>query len=207
LLNLGESSAGCAPETAPAVQNSKSEKLKSDVGRVLIANGKYKAWFQPSKGLNILFSRAGPKPHDIKSSNKEKLNPSQSTSLQPPILRWRMYAEGLKMDGAGNGKGVGSGRREEEDRGRQREQGSHNLGGGNTNSGDRRPFPGRNSHIWFNPGHDRGRAYGGYARGWQRQHHPGYRYSGSRVNTDHARIAPQPSFTQHNLGNQGSFKS
>jgi hypothetical protein len=34
----------------------------------------------------------------------------------------------------------------------------------------------------YNPGHERGGAYGGYARGWQRHPYRGYRYSGSRFN-------------------------
>jgi hypothetical protein len=57
-----------------------------------------------------------------------------------------------------------------------------------------------------NPGHDRGRAYGGYARGWQRQQHPGYRYSGSRVNTDRARSVQQVGFTQRNSSNQAAAR-
>jgi hypothetical protein len=56
------------------------------------------------------------------------------------------------MDGVGNGKGFGSGCREEDARGRQHEQGNQILGGGNTNSGDRRPFLGRNIHLRFNLG-------------------------------------------------------
>jgi hypothetical protein len=205
LLNIVELTTGRAssvPETTHVVQNSKSERHKSEAGQVLIVNGNRKAWFQPSKGLNILFSRAGPKPHCIKSSIKEKLNPSQSTSLQPPIHRRRTYAEALKMDGTGSRRGFGSGRREEDDRGRQHEQQNQNSRGGNANSSDRHPFPGRNTHLRFNPGHDRDRAYGGYAQRWQRQHHPGYRYSGSRVNTDRGRAAPQLGFLQQNSGNK-----
>jgi hypothetical protein len=34
----------------------------------------------------------------------------------------------------------------------------------------------------YNPGHERGRSYGGYVRGWQRRPYRGYRYSGSRFN-------------------------
>jgi hypothetical protein len=34
----------------------------------------------------------------------------------------------------------------------------------------------------YNPGHEHGRSYGGYARGWQRRPYRGYRYSGSRFN-------------------------
>jgi hypothetical protein len=125
--DLGESNAGRAssvPDTALAIQNSKSERHKCEADRLLTVNGNHKAWFQPSKGLNILLSRVRPKPHGIKSSIKEKLNPSQSTSLQPPIHRRRTYAEALKMEGADSGKGFGSGRHEEEDRGRQHEHGN-----------------------------------------------------------------------------------
>jgi hypothetical protein len=34
----------------------------------------------------------------------------------------------------------------------------------------------------YNPCHERCRAYGGYARGWQRRPYRGYRYSGSQFN-------------------------
>jgi hypothetical protein len=96
------------------------------------------------------------------------------------------------MEGAGSKKGFGGGRRDEEDRDRQQDYGSQHSGGNSGNPGDRRPFnPGRNAQLQYNPWHDRGRAYGGYARGWQRQQHPGYRFSGSRINTDRAR-AGQP---------------
>jgi hypothetical protein len=64
--------------------------------------------------------------------------------------------------------------------------------------------PGRNTQLRYNHSHGRGWAYGGYARGWQRQQHPRYRYSGSRVNTDRARPAQQPGFTQRNTSNQAS---
>jgi hypothetical protein len=61
-----------------------------------------------------------------------------------------------------------------------------NTGGNNV---DRRPFnSGRNTQFCYNPGHDRGRVYGGYARGWQRQTHPGDRYSGSRLSNGHGRV-------------------
>jgi hypothetical protein len=74
------------------------------------------------------------------------------------------------MEGADNGKGVGNGHREEGNRSRQQEHGHQNNGGSDVNSGDRHQFnPGRNYQLHYNPGHDRGRAYGGYARGWQRQ--------------------------------------
>jgi hypothetical protein len=49
--------------------------------------------------------------------------------------------------------------------------GGNEAGRGNINQA------GRN-----NPGHERGRSYSGYVRGWQRRPYRGYRYSGSRFN-------------------------
>jgi hypothetical protein len=49
--------------------------------------------------------------------------------------------------------------------------GGNEAGRGNINQ------TGRN-----NPGHERGRSYSGYVRGWQRRPYRGYRYSGSRFN-------------------------
>jgi hypothetical protein len=149
LLNLSEPNARraiSAPEMTPAVQNSKTKLDRCDRGRVLNVNGKHRAWFQPSKGLNILFSRVRPKPHGIKTSIKEKLNPNRSPTLQPLSHQGRTYAEALKMEGAGSGRGFGNGRREEDDRDRQHEHGNQNAGGGNVNPGDRLPFnPGRHT--------------------------------------------------------------
>jgi hypothetical protein len=34
----------------------------------------------------------------------------------------------------------------------------------------------------YNPGHERGRSYGGYVRGWQRRPYKSYRYSGLHFN-------------------------
>jgi hypothetical protein len=97
------------------------------------------------------------------------------------------------MDGGGGGKGYGGGHHDEEDRDRHQNYGNMNSGGNSGNNGDRMPFnPGRNAQLRYNPRHDRGRAYGGHARGWQRPHHPGYRFSRSRINMDRAR-AGQPS--------------
>jgi hypothetical protein len=51
------------------------------------------------------------------------------------------------------------------------------TGGGSSTEG--RTF---NHSVRYNLRHERGRAYGGYARGWQRCPYRGYRYSGSWFN-------------------------
>jgi hypothetical protein len=56
-----------APDSVHEVQNSKSKRDIHGSGRVRIINGKRQAWFHPSKGLNVLFSRAGPKPRGFKA--------------------------------------------------------------------------------------------------------------------------------------------
>jgi hypothetical protein len=68
-------------------------------------------------------------------------------------------------------------------------------------NGDRRPFnPGRNM---YNPGHDRGRAYGGYAQGWQCPPYPGYRFSGSRfVHNGRERGDRPAALNQQTMANQ-----
>jgi hypothetical protein len=84
--------------------------------------------------------------------------------------------------------GFRSGRRDEEDRDRQQNCENMNSGGNSGNNSDHQPFnPRHNAQLRYNPGHDRGRAYGSHARGWQRNHHPGYCFSGSRINVDRAR--------------------
>jgi hypothetical protein len=89
------------------------------------------------------------------------------------------------MEGTGSRKGDSGGHRDEHDRARLQDFENQGSGGDPANTGDRRPFnPRRNMNLWYNPGHDRGRAYGSYARGWQRQQHPGYRFSESRINLD-----------------------
>jgi hypothetical protein len=76
--------------------------------------------------------------------------------------------------------------REDEERNRAPNHGGQSSGG---NSNARRPFnPARNGQLRYNPGHNSGRSYGGYARGWQRQHHPGYKFASSHVHTDRARL-------------------
>jgi hypothetical protein len=51
----------------------KKATLPSDRGldRILLINRKGKVWFRPSKGLNVFFSQAGPKPCGLKTPIKE----------------------------------------------------------------------------------------------------------------------------------------
>jgi hypothetical protein len=90
------------------------------------------------------------------------------------------------MDAGGNGKSSGNGRREEDERDRVLTHGGQGSG---ENNGDRRFNPACNGPLRYNLGHNMGRAYRGYARGWQRQQHPGYHFAGSRMN-DRARVMP-----------------
>jgi hypothetical protein len=97
-------------------------------------------------------------------------------------------------------EGFGSGycHRDEDDRDRQQNYGNMNSGGNSGNTGDQRSFnPRRNVQLRYNPGHDRGCAYGGYAWGWQRQQHPGYCFSGLRINLDCARAEQLHVNAQH----------
>jgi hypothetical protein len=122
LLNLGapnERRVISAPETAPEVQKFKNREGQVRCRPCPDCEWRHKTWFHPSKGLNVLFSRAGPKPNGIKTSIKEKLNPNRSPTPQPSSHRRHTYAEALKMEGMGSGKGFGNGHREEDDRGRQ----------------------------------------------------------------------------------------
>jgi hypothetical protein len=56
-----------APKKAPdfQIQNFQPGRVPD---KLLIKNGNFKTWFYPSRGLNALFSRAGPKPYGIKTS-------------------------------------------------------------------------------------------------------------------------------------------
>jgi hypothetical protein len=182
------SKANLAPDPMPNFQIPNLEKKNEHTGSFVIMNGDCKAWFHPSKGLNVLFSRVGPKPADFKVLSREALHPNcKRSSTQPSSQRRRSYADALKMDGGG-GKGFRSGHRDEEDRDRQQNYGNMNSGGNSGNNSDRQPFnPRRNAQLRYNPRHDRGRAYGSHARGWQRNHHPGYCFSCSRINMDRAR--------------------
>jgi hypothetical protein len=93
------------PEPRPAVQNPKFQNSDHGSGGILVINGKSKVWFRPSKGLNVLFSRARPKPCGLKSLIKEPQNPNCLISQQR-----RTYAETLMMEGSGSGKGMSGGR-------------------------------------------------------------------------------------------------
>jgi hypothetical protein len=42
-----------APKTVSEVRNSKTETDNGGAGRVLIVNGNYETWFQPSNGLTM----------------------------------------------------------------------------------------------------------------------------------------------------------
>jgi hypothetical protein len=66
-LPLQSSSEKSTPEKAPTTQISNFELDSPVSDRMLIQNGKFKAWFYPSCGLNVLFKRAGPKHDGIKS--------------------------------------------------------------------------------------------------------------------------------------------
>jgi hypothetical protein len=168
-----------APEKALDVQT-RIFKPGCVPDKVLIKNGKFQTWFYPSRGLNDLFSRAGPKPDGIKTSLQVLQDPSRTPHL---YQRRRSYADTLKMDAGGNGKA--SGRREDDERRRAPNHGGLSFVG---NASDRQPFnPSRNGQLRYNSGHNSRRAYGGYARGWQRQH-PGYRFASSRVNSDRTRM-------------------
>jgi hypothetical protein len=48
------------------------------------------------------------------------------------------------------------------------------------------------------PFHGRGHMYGGYARGWQRHHPRGYRYSGTRFDLNQGRAGSSRSVAQPN---------
>jgi hypothetical protein len=71
------------------------------------------------------------------------------------------------MDGGGDGKGFGGVHHDEEDWDRRKNYGNMNSGENSSNIRDRRPFnPFHNAQLRYNPGHDKGCAYGAHARGW-----------------------------------------
>jgi hypothetical protein len=73
----------------------------------VIVNGKHKAWFYPSKGLNELFYQAGKLPSsNAKAATLQKPNPkpkTPSTTTANAQLR-RSYVEVLKMAFGGNNR-------------------------------------------------------------------------------------------------------
>jgi hypothetical protein len=177
-------------------QNSKIDQKESEptmsthqgtTNWILIHNGEYKAWFYPSKGLNELFTRAGkPTTPGIKahiSSNPKRIP-------QPPSTihtRWRRtYVEVLMMEKGGeNGRGRDAGRAKGGNQERSPVNGEMNSGSGNSgamNLGNNNRArvdanQGRSNQFRYNPGYNRGRSYGGYARGWQRRPYGGYQYN------------------------------
>jgi hypothetical protein len=102
-----------------------------------------KAWFYPSRGLNVLFKRAGPKPDGMKSiaHSLQSQNLSCNSTVAPSFQQRRSYAEVLKMDARGNGKNSGNGRREEDEHDRVP---THEGQSSDGNPGDRRFNPARN---------------------------------------------------------------
>jgi hypothetical protein len=80
---------------------------------------------------------------------------------------------------AGGDKGKGQQEERSAEGDRNRANNTAIMTNGSGNASKRGPPPHRPNQYGYNPRHDRGRAYGGYARGWQRQSHQGYMYSGS----------------------------
>jgi hypothetical protein len=177
-------------------QNSKIDQKESEptmsmhqgtTNQILIHNGEYKAWFYPSKGLNELFTRAG-KPTTPGIKSRISSNPKRIP--QPPSTihtrRRRTYVEVLTMEKGGeNGRGRDAGRAEGGNRERSPVNGGMNSGSGNSgamNLGNNNRArvdanQGRSNQFGYNPGYNRGRSYGGYARGWQRHPYGGYQYN------------------------------
>jgi hypothetical protein len=134
--------------------------------RVLIVNDTNRAWFYPSKGLNFIFSQAdkielsGTKPPAVP-------NPRPKLPKQNPIdsQRRHSYAEVLTMafDGDGNRKRQKPGRGSDGSRAQGANDQDRNPMA-NDRSGDGRSNI--NSAGRYHSGRERGRAYGGYARGW-----------------------------------------
>jgi hypothetical protein len=75
--------------------------------RVLIVNGKNKAWFYPSNGLNSLCSWAGQfGMSDTKPSATSNPRPKPLKQNSLDSQRWRSYAEVLTMAIGGDGNGT-----------------------------------------------------------------------------------------------------
>jgi hypothetical protein len=138
--------------------------------RLMIVNDTNKAWFYPSKGLNEFFYRAGKlATSNTKADTSHTLNPKPKTLSTTPanFQRRHNFVEVLKMAFGGD-----NGKRQE-----ARRVVDEGCEGGSSE--------GRGNFVpagCYNPRHERGRSYGGYARGWQRRSYNGYRYSGSRFN-------------------------
>jgi hypothetical protein len=83
------SKANLASDPMPNFQIPNLEKKNEHTGSFVIMNGDCKAWFHPSKGLNVLFSRVGPKPADFKALSREALNPNCKRSSTQPVRIYR----------------------------------------------------------------------------------------------------------------------
>jgi hypothetical protein len=81
------------------------------------------------------------------------------------------------------------------------------MNNGSSNASRRGPPPSRPNQFGYNPGHDRGRAYGGYTRGRQRQHHRGYRYGGSRFTASNNRAGSEQTGQSSQYSSNGAQMS
>jgi hypothetical protein len=133
--------------------------------RVMIVNGRSRAWFYSSKGLNDLFSRAG---KIVSPNTKPSLvpNPRPKPLQENPLdsQRRRSYVEVLTMafGGDGSGKGQEPGRGTDGGQGHGADDKDRNtvVNGGSAEGRGNFNLAGR-----YNPGHERDRSYGGYATG------------------------------------------
>jgi hypothetical protein len=174
--------------------------------RILIRTGSAQAWFYPSKGLNQLFSQAGkPKVSGTKPQTSG-VNPKPRQLSSPQMQQRRTYVEVLRMEAKGHkGKGQLEERAVEGDRSKTNNSASLNIIDGRDNASRRGPPPPQHPNQYgYNPGHDWGRAYGGYARGWQRQPHRGYRYGGSRFTASSSRSGSDQQGQNEQIGNMGA---
>jgi hypothetical protein len=151
---------------------------------IMIQNGSKRGWFYPSKGLSELFYQAGKiAMMDLKGALSTHPNPKPIPPNSTPgnSQRRRSYVEVLTMEFSGdNGRRLDAGRGMDGSRVDDKEKSAmagRGVGGGGSTEGRTFNHAGR-----FNPGHERGRAYGRYARGWQGRPYIGYRYSRSRFN-------------------------
>jgi hypothetical protein len=165
-----------SPNNKPLTMHPKPKQIPGRE-RVLVGSRNNKAWFYPSTGLSEFFSRAGMW-FTYKAPKAKNPNPKLQT---PPKTQRRRHTfiEIVKMASGGDGGGR---KNDEESRGATgaRGQGLPNNGGMGSGAG----AAGRGGFIFGrhpsnrygnNPG--RGRSYGGYARGWNRPPHRGYRYT------------------------------
>jgi hypothetical protein len=128
-------------------------------------NGTTQAWFYSSKGLNELFLwPRKPKLSGLKTTMQLNANPKPL----PPSITSNPIRRGSKDGCEGDqGKGQKEERPLDGDHSRANNNGATNNGSGS--AGRRGPIPSRGNQYGYNLSHDRGRAYGRYTRGWQRQ--------------------------------------